>query len=188
MADIEDFEHTDGRMFYYTGRVPHTTRDQRLVNLCVWETSCSCPDCPRSLTVKTAITTPWTWPNFAPAKFCEEHRVLARKRGAAALKRARLDGLAAWHASPEGKAAKALRHQAINGKIERAVYQAVQDLSLADGWARPLDVYRIVEAAMPPPAPGKRDTRAFRTERALNSLLAKKWLRESSRYDLAVAR
>lgn len=175
------FTHTDGRVFTYVGTVPHTTRDGRAITLNKWETSCSKARCHAKLIVRCATDTPNEWPNFSPAKYCRTHRHFARRDNAR-------KALLAWHASPEGKAAKALRAQAINGKVERAVYQAVQDLSLADEWVKPLEVYHIVEAAMPPPAPGKRDTRAFRTERALNSLLAKKWLRENDRFRLAVAR
>lgn len=165
MTFVTTFTHTDGRVFDFVETVPHTTRDGREVTLKAWRTCCSTPGCAKALIVRTATETPQTWENFEPAKFCGQHRKLARARAA----QARNDGLHRWLESPEGQAARAARL----GGVERAAMEAVQGLVLADGAALVDDVYAAALALMKAPPADARDTRQYRLKRALDSLIEK---------------
>lgn len=170
MTTETPFVHTDGRVFTYRGDVAHTTRDKRDITLKEWETNCTHPGCGERLIVRTATPTPWEWPRFSPAQFCEAHRAVARKAAQTKLVKARTDGLSRWRASPEGKAALEQRARDCMGSVEQMLYDTVRDLALADEKVAWSDVHRLVVAKMEPPAEGMRDTRHQRVLRALYNL------------------
>ena len=173
-TDKTTFTHTDGRLFTYIADTPHTTKDGRDILLKLWDTCCSFPDCPTRLVVKTATIAPWEWPNFQPAKFCDQHRAVARKAGGWAGQKARAEGLAFWRESEEGKAALAQRAQDVMGAVERAIHSTTAALLLTEGAADWSAVRRQVIGGMEKPAAGVRDTRYQRVTRALYSLMEKR--------------
>jgi hypothetical protein len=170
---MNQFTHSDGRIFTYAGTAPHTTKDGREVTLRCWETSCTHPGCPRKFIVKTGTETPNEWKNFTPRKLCPEHLSLYRMQSHPRLVKVRAEGLRKWMASEEGQAALKERAQNRMGKIEKALYNAIQDLSLTDEAVSWQEALKMAQARLPPPEGDKRDWRYYVVMRAITSLRAK---------------
>lgn len=71
------FVSQDGRLWHEAGRVPHTCKDGRVVDLILWHTPCR--KCDAMVEIRASVNCDLSRNNFFQIVHCEAHRIRPRK-------------------------------------------------------------------------------------------------------------
>jgi hypothetical protein len=172
MSIQNHFTHSDGRVFNYTGDVPHTTRDGRDIVLRTWQTTCGVAGCSNVVVVRTATDRPQDWARFEPRRYCDEHAPKTKggwRKLSPEAKAAQQAGLKRWRESAAHN--EAMRNRL--GPVERTVLEAAEALLLIEDAPEVGAVLDYTVENGMAHEDTKRDTRRWRAMRALVQLVKK---------------